>query len=87
MLEVNKVKYISKFTLWLSFNDGTEGAIDLEGALWGPAFEPLKQNISAFKKVAISPILGTISWPNDTDFAPEFLKSTLIAQRNNEAKT
>jgi hypothetical protein len=81
MLEVTKAKHVSGYTLWLSFNDGTEGNVDLDDSLWGPVFEPLR-NEEAFRQVAISPILHTIAWPNDADFAPEHLKDKLIEQSN-----
>jgi hypothetical protein len=42
-------------------------------------FEPLK-DISFFKQLTLSPILHTISWPDDADFAPEHLKAKLIEQ-------
>jgi len=80
MLEVKEAKYVSGYTLWLSFNDGTEGNVDLEDSLWGPVFEPLRK-ISAFREVSVSPVLHTITWPNDADFAPEHLMDTLIEQR------
>jgi len=81
MLEIEKAKYISGFTLWLSFNDGTEGNVNLAKSLWGPVFEPLK-NIEKFQQVSVSQSLHTITWPNDADFAPEFLKDKLIEQKN-----
>ncbi len=79
MLEIKKAKYISGFTLWLSFDDGTEGNVDLAESLWGPVFEPLK-DIDKFQQVSLSESLHTITWPNDADFAPEFLKDKLIEQ-------
>jgi hypothetical protein len=81
MLEIQKAKYISGFKLWLSFNDGTEGTVDLNKSLWGPVFEPLK-NVEKFKQVSLSKSLHTITWPNNADFAPEFLKDKLIEQSN-----
>lgn len=83
MLELTDVKYVSGFTLRLSFNDGTEGAVDLEDSLWGPVFEPLR-DVEYFKKVSLSPVLHTAAWPNGADFAPEFLKDKLIGKAGNE---
>ena len=76
MLEVIDAKYISGFTLWLSFSDGAEGEVDLEDSLWGPAFEPLKKE-EVFRAFFVSPILHTLAWPNETDFAPEYLREKL----------
>lgn len=79
MLEVKELKYIEDYTLWLLFSDGTEGCVNLEASIWGPAFEPLKE-VSFFKKAFISPITRTVTWPNDVDFAPEYLRSKALAQ-------
>lgn len=81
MLEVTEVKYVSGYTLLLSFSDGAEGTVDLEGALWGPVFEPLK-DVGFFKQVFLSPVLHTVAWPNDADFSPEYLRERL--QENEE---
>jgi hypothetical protein len=39
-------------------------------------FEPLRDP-SYFRRFTLSPDLGTISWPNGADFAPEFLYGKL----------
>ena len=58
--------------IWLRFNDGVEGEVDLQDELWGPVFSPLK-NKAYFKKFRVHPDLHTITWENEADFAPEFL--------------
>ncbi len=68
---VTAVRHLRDFVLWMKFEDGTEGEIDLSSELWGPVFEPLKQ-LDYFKKVAVAEY-GTIAWPNGADIAPEFL--------------
>ncbi len=73
MLHVKSAKYLSGFKLWVAFDDGTSGEVDLEGVLNGPVFEPL-QDLNFFKKVAVDPELETVVWPNGADLAPEFLK-------------
>lgn len=73
MLHIKKVKHISNFKLWLSFDDGTSGEVDLKNSLNGPVFEPLK-DLNVFSKVTIDPELETVVWPNGADLAPEFLK-------------
>jgi hypothetical protein len=72
MLEIVEAKYSNEYKLWLKFNNGKSGEVDLKDHIWGPAFEPLK-DVDFFKKFEVSNILGTVVWPNEVDFAPEFL--------------
>ena len=81
MLEVTGIKYISGYTLWLSFSDGAEGEVDLSDSLWGPVFKPLKDK-KVFKQAVLSPVLHTAVWPNGADFAPEYLRGKLDEQPN-----
>jgi len=69
---VVEARYVRDYVLWLKFRDGTAGEIDLERELWGEIFEPLK-DLEYFRSFALEPELGTVSWPNGADFAPEFL--------------
>jgi len=80
MLHIKAVKYLSGFKLWISFDDGTDGEIDLDGVLIGPVFEPLR-DLNTFRKVVVDPELETVVWPNGADLAPEFLKELLKEQR------
>ena len=73
---VTDVKHIADYKLWLRFEDGREGEVDLEGELWGEVFEPLKDR-SFFKSVRVDGELKTICWDNGADFAPEFLYDNL----------
>jgi hypothetical protein len=73
--KVIEVKPLDGYKLWLRFQDGLAGTVDLSGELWGPMFEPLK-DVAFFAQVAIHPKLDTITWPNGADLAPEFLYQT-----------
>ena len=73
MLHIKAAKHISDFKLWISFDDGSSGEVDLIDSLNEPIFEPLK-NIAVFSKVSVDPELETVVWPNGADLAPEFLK-------------
>jgi len=64
-------KHVRNYTVWVRFQDGTEGEVDLTSELWGPVFEPLKDE-QLFAKVTVAEY-GTIAWPNGADLAPEFL--------------
>jgi hypothetical protein len=77
-IDVTEVRYVSDFTIWLRFEDGAEGEIDLSAELYGPVFEPLK-DVNFFRQVRVDSELGTIAWPNGADLAPEFLYSKVHA--------
>ena len=70
------LRYVSAYTIWLRFADGTEGEVNLENELEGEVFEPLK-DLTYFKSFILHPELRTVVWPNGADFAPEFLKSAV----------
>ena len=78
MLNVVAVRHVRDYVLWLGFNDGSEGEVDLRDELSGAIFEPLR-DIRFFSRGAVNPDLRTISWPNGADFAPEFLFEQLHA--------
>ena len=74
--KVVEVKSLDGYRLWLRFQDGVSGTVDLSSELWGPMFEPLKDK-ALFAQAAIHPELETVTWPNGADFAPEFLYKTV----------
>lgn len=80
MLDVIEARYVKGYTIWLRFEDGTEGQVDLASELHGPVFEPLK-DLAYFAQVQVNSDTGTIEWPNRADFAPEFLyeKARVVA--------
>jgi hypothetical protein len=72
ILHVKEARYLHDYVLWLRFNDGAEGVVDLKNELYGEVFEPLK-DIERFKSFKVDPDLETIVWDNGADLAPEFL--------------
>lgn len=79
MLHIKSVKPISDFKIWVAFDDGTEGKVDLEGHLKGSVLEPLRDR-EYFSRVSIDPELETIVWPNGANLAPEFVKELQASQ-------
>jgi Protein of unknown function (DUF2442) len=71
-LHVKEAKYLHDYVLWLRFNDGAEGEIDLEKELEGEVFGSLKDR-QLFQKFRVDPELETVVWENGADLAPEFL--------------
>ena len=85
MPHVIEAKYIAGHKIWLRFDDGASGEIDLSDELEGPIFEPLN-NVEFFRQFIVR--YNTLSWENGADFAPEFLREKLaqqILQGNREA--
>jgi len=72
MIHVTAVQYVRDKIVWLSFDDGVTGEVDLADLLVGSVFDPLQDTVE-FKKVTYSEEIETIIWANGADFAPEFL--------------
>ena len=71
-LHVKEAKYVRGYVIWLRFNDGAEGEINLKDELEGEVFGPLRDK-REFQKFRVDPELETIVWENGADLAPEFL--------------
>lgn len=71
--EVEDAWIVRPFVIEVWFKDGEHREIDVSDHLHGPVFEPLRDP-DYFLRGAFDPELGTISWPNGADYAPEFLR-------------
>ena len=76
ILRVTEARVTGPHALFLRFNDGAKGEVDLAPMLVGPVFEPLR-DAEVFQRAALEEICGTIVWPNGADFAPEALRQHL----------
>ena len=74
--QITEARYVTGYTVWMRFDDGAEGEVDLSNELYGPVFESLKE-VSYFRRFVVHAELKTLVWPNGADFAPEFLRSSL----------
>jgi hypothetical protein len=70
-IHVVEARYVRDHVVWLRFNDGAAGEVDLSNDLEGPVFEPLK-DVDRFRHFTLA--YHTLTWPNGADFAPEFLR-------------
>lgn len=71
-LHVTHAKYLKDYEVEVSFSNGRSGVADLEDALNGAIFEPLKSK-SEFSALTVDEELETIVWPNGADLAPEYI--------------
>jgi hypothetical protein len=77
ILHVVEAKYERDYMIYLKFNDGAEGFVDLANELYGEMFEPLRDK-DRFKAFRLDPELNTVVWENGADLAPEFLYERLL---------
>ncbi|MBI2203604.1 MAG: DUF2442 domain-containing protein [Candidatus Rokubacteria bacterium] len=78
--DVVKVETRVGYRIWLQFQDGVEGEVDLEPLLtFQGVFAPLR-DLAFFSRVRVSPDLGTICWPNDADWDPLVLYSLVTGR-------
>ena len=76
IIVVTNARYISDYTLELTFSDRVKAAIDFSGWIEKyPFFEPLK-NTDYFKKFSLDG--WTVVWPNGADIAPETLHEIAV---------
>ena len=84
LIDVVKVEPRGRYRIWLQFQDGVQGEIDLELRLsFEGVFAPLRDP-EYFARVRVHPDLGTVCWPNDADWDPLVLYS-LVTGRSIES--
>jgi Protein of unknown function (DUF2442) len=76
--DVIEARPIGGYRVFLRFDDGVEGEIDLSSLMiFEGVFAPLK-TAERFAEMRVNPDLGTICWPNGADIAPEALYEALL---------
>lgn len=71
--DVVEVKPLEGYRLFLRFEDGAGGEVDLtEFIKFEGVLEPLKDR-AFFEQVQVNLELGTICWPNGADLDPDVL--------------
>jgi hypothetical protein len=73
MKDVVEVKPLTTFRLFIRFEDGLEGDVDLNDLVrFEGVFAPLRDQ-ARFAEVRVHPELGTVCWPNGADLDPDVL--------------
>jgi hypothetical protein len=72
LVHVTSVDWLGEHRLRLTFEDGSEGDLDLSSWSWHGVFGPL-EDPAYFGRAKLDDELGTIVWPNGADIAPETL--------------
>ncbi len=71
-------EYLGEYRIFLTFEDGKAGVIDLRDELRGEVFEPLR-DVGLFRRFRFDAELDTIVWPTGADLAPEYLYENAVA--------
>ena len=74
--QVVDARYLGDYKVWLEFNDGKKGVVDLADELYGEAFEGLRDR-ERFAQFYLDYGLASIAWLDGQDFTPEFLYERL----------
>ena len=75
LVHVLEARHRGDHRVWLRFDDGVDGEVDLSAELDGEVFEPLRDP-EYFARFVVD---DTLLWPNGADFAPEFLHQRVLA--------
>jgi hypothetical protein len=71
-------RWLGDYKVWLEFNDGRKGVVDLADELHGEELEPLRDR-DRFSQFYLDYGLASIAWLDGQDFTPEFLYDKLRA--------
>ena len=78
MQRVTHIEPRHEYHLYVEFDDGLQGEVDLTDRLFGPVFEPLKDP-EVFAQAFLDEF-GVVCWPNGADLAPDGLHHRLREQ-------
>lgn len=77
ILRITAMQLRGPHQLWVRFNNGREGEVNLLPLLDGPVFVPVRDP-NYFAQVELNSECGTITWPNGADLAPEAVYELVI---------
>ena len=78
LIRVAAARHVPGHVVWLRFDDGLEGEVDLTDGLEGTLLKPL-HDVAEFAQVRVEDGIGT--WPSGADWATENLYERLAANR------
>jgi hypothetical protein len=82
--DIIRVEALPEYHLRLTFDDGSEGELDLRSQIsFTGVFEPLRDE-REFRKVRVNPEIGTIQWPNNVDLDPVVLYAAITGKSVSE---
>ena len=80
MLKIIAVRPLPSFKIWVKFQDGVEGQVDLSGLVGKGVFSKWKEP-GFFESVFIDKESHTVAWPGGIDLSPESLYTEITGKR------
>lgn len=80
ILHTTEVSPLPDYRLFVRFNNGEAGEVNLSGELDGEVFAALRDP-AQFATAYQHPIMRTVAWANGADLAPEFLLDLMHGRR------
>ncbi|MBI4502972.1 MAG: DUF2442 domain-containing protein [Gemmatimonadetes bacterium] len=77
---VTAIEPRANFRIWVRFQDGTEGEVDLSDIAGRGVFKHWVDYPQEFAAVSIDPVSGAPTWPGGLDVAPDRLYEDLVGQ-------
>jgi len=75
LYDVVEVVAKENFKLWVRFEDGLQGEVDLSELAGKGVFRRWVDNPTEFSQARVDPESGTVVWPGGLDVAPDRLYS------------
>ena len=84
ILHTTEVAALPDYRLFLRFNNGEAGEVDLSAEIDGEVFEAL-HDPAVFATASQHQVMRTAAWANGADLAPEFLLDLMRTQQGDRA--
>jgi hypothetical protein len=85
MIRPVEVRPVARYRLWLRYQDGSEGEVDLSHLAGKGVFSAWEQE-GFFDQVKLGPH-GQLEWPGGLDLCPDALYLTLTGKRSEDIFT
>ncbi|NEQ75555.1 MAG: DUF2442 domain-containing protein [Okeania sp. SIO2C9] len=84
--DIIEVSHQENYLLYLKFEDGKEGIVDISQLIKFTGIFAKLQDINYFKTVKLNPEWGTIYWENGADLDPDVLYSIVTEVEESNLK-
>lgn len=74
-------KPLPKYRIWIRFDDGLEGEVDVIHLLGKGVFEAW-ESVEFFNQVRVDPKSDTVIWGNEIDLDPYVLRKKILNNKN-----